>query len=181
MLLAWKQRGTTSQLQLRNAKMTSKLHQTAKQFLDQFGTLDVQALESILADNYYHEFAPASINPPGPFDRPGFLNHHGTIRDIMIGFPVAAKEYIVSEASRQVTVWATAETVFRDEAKDGEVSEEEWRFKGEYVFMFTMDESGEKITRTIEFLDSKATADKLMGLMKRARENKQKKLAAETK
>jgi uncharacterized radical SAM superfamily Fe-S cluster-containing enzyme len=49
---------------------------------------------------------------------------------------------------------------------------ERWRYKGEYMFMLWMDESGEKVVRVVEFLDSKGTADVLMPLMRRARENR---------
>ena len=39
-----------------------------------------------------------------------------------------------------------------------------------------LDKTGEKLVRGVEFLDSKATIDKLMGLMKRAQENREGKL-----
>lgn len=90
----------------------------------------------------------------------------------MTGFPVFAKEYIDSESSNSVTVWATSRTIFREDAKDTSIAN--WDYEGEYIFLFTFDASGEKIVRTIEFLDSKVTADGLMVLMKRARENRAK-------
>ncbi|KAK9310979.1 hypothetical protein V1522DRAFT_432606 [Lipomyces starkeyi] len=88
----------------------------------------------------------------------------------MTGFPVTAKEYFDSESSNSVTVWATSRAVFRDDVKDASIPD--WVYEGEYVFIFTFASTGEKIVRTVEFLDSKATADKLMVMMKRARENK---------
>jgi hypothetical protein len=65
--------------------------------------------------------------------------------------------------------------------KDDGIEEKEWVYEGEYIFIFSMDESGEKIVRTVEFLDSKGTAEKLGVLMKRANENREKRLAAEGK
>ncbi|KAL3473211.1 hypothetical protein BJX99DRAFT_261522 [Aspergillus californicus] len=149
----------------------SKRLLTAQKFISHFATLDKDLLESILADDYYHEFAPSSMNPPGPFDKQGFLEHGRHLDSIMTGFPVFAKEYIESESQNQVVVWATSKTAFRKEVKDDGIPAEEWEYEGEYVFIFTMDGSGEKVSRCVEFLDSLATRGKLMGLMKRARGN----------
>ncbi|PGH10640.1 hypothetical protein AJ79_05354 [Helicocarpus griseus UAMH5409] len=145
---------------------------TAQRYIANFGTLDPQTLAPLLAENYHHEFAPASLNPPGPFDKQGMLEHNARLRDIMSGFPVTAKEYVESESSNQVTVWATSQTVFRDEVKDKGVAEKEWEYQGEYVFMLWMEEGGERIERVVEFLDSKGT-ERLMGLMRRARGNRE--------
>jgi len=42
------------------------------------------------------------------------------------------------------------------------------------VFMLWIDETREKVTRVVEFLDSKGTADVLMPMMRKARENRSK-------
>jgi len=55
---------------------------------------------------------------------------------------------------------------------DEGLSKGEWVYEGEYVFMFWMDESGERIERTVEFLDSKGTEEVLRPLMVRARGNR---------
>jgi len=99
----------------------------------------------------------------------------------MTGFPVTGKEYIESESANQVTVWATSRTIFRDDVKDDGIGEEEWVYEGEYIFMLWMDESGEKIVRTVEFLDSKGTVEKLGALMKRANDNRDKRAVGEGK
>lgn len=49
--------------------------------------------------------------------------------------------------------------------KDDEISQTEWVYKGEYIFLLAMDETGKKIIRIIEFLDSKATVNKLRPLI----------------
>lgn len=72
------------------------------------------------------------------------------------------------EKLNRVVVWATSEAKFREEVMDGN-DEEDWVYKGEYVFIFSMDESG-KIERVVEFLDSKV-AEKVMRLTGRAKEN----------
>lgn len=161
--------------------MESKRLATARKYIDHFATLDGDMLSSILADNYVHEFAPASLDPPGPFDRAGFLEYSGRMRDVMTGFPVVAREYVESESSNQVTVWATSWTVFRADAMDDGIPQEDWTYRGEYIFMFYMDESGEKVVRCLEFLDGKGTDDKLRPLMHRARENRRRRAAADVK
>lgn len=53
-------------------------------------------------------------------------------------------------------------------------TEEQWGYVGEFIFMLTMDESGEKITKIVEFVDSKATDNKIWPLAQRAIANLQK-------
>lgn len=74
-----------------------------------------------------------------------------------------------------VVVWATGGPQWREELKDYEVfSEEQWAYVGEFVFMLTMDETGEKITKIVEFVDSKGTDNKIWPLAQRALGNLQK-------
>jgi hypothetical protein len=157
--------------------MESKRLETAKKFIAYFTTLNIQHLDDVLAETYNHQFAPSSINPPGPFDKPGMLEYSSRLRNIMSGFPVVAKEYI--ESDNGVTVWATSHAIFHDHVKDDGISAQQWEYEGEYVIILTMDATGERIVRTIEFLDSKGTADKLMPLIKRANENRERKSTAE--
>lgn len=153
-------------------KMSSQRLLTAKTFLSYFTSLDESILEPILAENYYHEFAPVALNPPGPFGRAGFLAHTSGLKKVMSSFPIFTKEYIESESGNQVVVWATSQAHFREEVRDHGINKKEWEYSGEYIFMFTMDESGEKVVRCVEFLDSLGT-QRLMGLMKRAKGNLQ--------
>ncbi|KAL4940222.1 hypothetical protein BDV06DRAFT_224276 [Aspergillus oleicola] len=146
---------------------------TAQEFISYFATFDKTILESIIAESYYHEFRPLSLNPPGPFDRAGFLGHVGGLSGVMTAFPVYADEYIESADGKTVIVRATSKTQFREEVKDEGLKAEEWEYGGEYVFFFEMDESGSKIVKCIEFLDSHASV-KLLGLVKRAKENLEK-------
>lgn len=89
----------------------------------------------------------------------------------MTGFPVHIREWIGSESATQVTVWATSRAEFREEVKDSGLSEEEWVYEGEYEFIFWMNDSGEKIVKTVEFLDSGGMNEVLRSLMARARRN----------
>lgn len=74
-----------------------------------------------------------------------------------------------------VIVWATGRPQFREELKDyEEFSKEQWEYVGEFIFMLTLDETGEKIVKVNEFVDSKGTDLKLWPLAVRAVGNLQK-------
>lgn len=59
------------------------------------------------------------------------------------------------EEQNRVIVCARSEGKFREEAKDAGLIGEEWCYRGKYVFIFTINESGEKIESVVEFMDSK--------------------------
>lgn len=138
------------------APAVSSLVATASAFLQIYTTLDTEALSEILSANYVLEFAPASMNLPGPLDRDAQVARIDSIK-VMSSFPVKAKNIWPNPYLRQVLVWAHSETRFLDRLKHGD-NEAVWDLKEEYMFLMTMGESGEKIEHVLEFLDSKATA-----------------------
>jgi len=107
---------------------------------------------------------------PETMSREAFAEHIKGLRKVLSKFPVIPKQIWENEAGRQVTMWCTGEASFHDEVRDSGLSEEGWTYQGEYIFIFDMDESGEKTESVVEFLDSKET-ERLRGLMRRAREN----------
>ncbi|OCL04240.1 hypothetical protein AOQ84DRAFT_442220 [Glonium stellatum] len=151
--------------------MTSTRRNTAVAFFDTFKTLSVQDAISIRTPTCRHIFTPASISPPPPLDNAQFAAHISRLKEIIASFPVTTKEISEDQEKNQVIIWATAQAEFHTELKDAGISDEEWAYKGEYVFILTMDETGQKIDRVVEFLDSKAT-ERLRELMARARANK---------
>ncbi|CAJ0547007.1 Ff.00g016340.m01.CDS01 [Fusarium sp. VM40] len=147
------------------APAVSTLVATASAFLQVYTTLDTEALSRILSDNYVLEFAPTSMNLPGPLDRDAQLARINSIKDVMSSFPVKTKHIWPNPSLRQVLVWAHSETRFFDHLKLSD-KEAEWDLKGEYMFLMTMDESGEKIEHVLEFLDSKATGNIVLAVGK---------------
>lgn len=142
---------------------------TAKSYIAFFTTLDTSLLAPLLSDDTFeHIMAPASLAIP-PLNKSEFLSHSADLGKIMSGFPVVAKEYHESESSRSVVVWATSKTEFREVVKRGEGGDG-WEYEGEYVFILTMDASGERIVRVVEMLDSLKTERELRPLMRRAKE-----------
>lgn len=150
---------------------TSKLQQTALAYLEGFTTLSPDSFLDVLAPTAIHKFAPASLNLPVSMTASAFAAHIGTLREVLDEFPVYPKEIFVNEAQNQVTIWATSETHFRQDVKDEGISPEEWLYRGEYIFILTMDESKEKVVSVLEFLDSKGTEHlrELMALARRTR------------
>ena len=149
--------------------MASNFRQTALTFIGGFGSLSSDTFLSVLSPTSIHEFAPSSIPLPEPKDPTTFAKHLESLKEVLAAFPVFPKEVFENEDKRQVTIWATSEAQFRDDVKDTAIPEEEWCYQGEYIFIFTMDESG-KIARILEFVDSKGT-ERLRALMARARSN----------
>ena len=147
-----------------------KLTQTALKFLSGFQSLSPDTFLAVLSPTAIHEFAPASCSPPAPKTPTALANHITTLKQVLASFPVHPKEIFENEEKRQVTIWATSLAVFRDDVKDAGLSDEEWSYRGEYIFILTMDERQEKIMRVLEFVDSKGT-NRLRGLMARARAN----------
>jgi hypothetical protein len=56
------------------------------------------------------------------------------------------------QKQNRVIVWARSEGKIREEVKDAGLTEEEWCYREYYVVIFTMNESGEKIERIVEFM-----------------------------
>ena len=151
--------------------MTSPRIETAKIFLDAFADLSESRHLSVRSADCTHIYAPASLNPFPPTDNATFAAQLAGVREVMAGFPVTAKEMIDSAEANTVTVWATSEALFHEDVKDDGLSAAEWAFRGEYVFIISMDPSGRRIRRIVEFLDSKGT-ERMWGLIARAKENR---------
>jgi hypothetical protein len=142
---------------------------TARAFISSFATVDISVLKTILSKDFTETILPASIPVPA-MDQPGYIAHMSKLNTVVTGFPFTILDIVESESSNSVWLYGTAGPLWRDEAKgDGEV-EGGWDFKGEYVFMLWMDESGEKLVRSMEMVDSKAV-ERMLGLYAKALAN----------
>jgi hypothetical protein len=142
--------------------------ETAKKFIDCFRTLDGNEFARLKTLDCLHYFAPASLGMPEFKSSEDFSAHIDTLRNILKAFPVFVNE--LWDGGSQITIWATSETQFHEQAMDDGLSRHVWSYRGEYVFILEFNDTGGKISRIVEFLDSKATED-LRTLMKRARRN----------
>jgi hypothetical protein len=152
--------------------MSSKSRKTVLSYLEGFKTLSPDMFLAFLAPTAIHRFAPASLSPPEPMSPKAFASHLDKLQEVLAEFPVLPKEIFDNEEKGQVTIWATSQAKFKEECKDDGLTEEEWAYEGEYIFIFTLDESKEMIVDIVEFLDSKGT-ERLRELMVRARKNLQ--------
>ena len=149
--------------------MASTQRNIANAFLQSFEHLDTDANLALRAPGCVHSFAPATLNMPASMTNEQWGAHLNSMKSILSTFPVEAKEIFEHEGSTQVTVWATSNAVFREEAKDAELGLD-WNYQGEYIFVLVFNESGDKIERILEFLDSKKVLD-FQAQLKRARAN----------
>jgi hypothetical protein len=99
-------------------------------------------------------------------DHNGFVARFRRVGEVMSSFAVTVKQMWPNPSLRQVLVWASSETNFHRHLRDSDY-DEEWRKPGEYMFLMTMNETGEEIVDVLEFVDSKATED-IVGLVARA-------------
>ncbi|RYP78336.1 hypothetical protein DL769_003214 [Monosporascus sp. CRB-8-3] len=155
----------------------STLVATATTYLQVFATLDPNSISHVISEKKYkHTFAPASVTLPGPFDWAGFAAHLAHLRGLLRGFPVRAKQTWPNSLLNQVVVWGDSRAEFHEEVKDydgeGKEGEDEWDYRGEYMWVLTMDARGEKVERVLEFVDSKAT-DRMSALLARASRRKE--------
>jgi len=117
---------------------------------------------------------------PPALDNAAFATHISHLQEIMTSFLVIAKEVSEDQEQNQVIIWATSKAGFHKDLKDARIANEEWAYRGVYIFILAMDETGQKVDRVIEFVDSKET-ERLKGLIMRARANKaQREKAAQT-
>lgn len=145
---------------------TSSQRAAALAFLDSFDKLDGDANIALRAPNCRHTMAPTSLGFSPNMTNEQWAAHLNSTKQVLTSFPVMAKE--IFESGNQVTVWATSEAVFREDAKDDEDGVD-WTYHGEYMFVFLFDGDG-KIERIVEFLDSVKVVQ-VGALIERAKRN----------
>jgi hypothetical protein len=144
--------------------MPSTAVQTCLTLLDTYATFDIPANIALRTPTCTHTMLPASAGVP-IMDNAAFTAHISMLSQAIIGFPVTVVK--VFDGGETVTIHATSETVWRPEVLDEGV---DWAYHGEYVFVFEMDEVGDRVESVREFVDSKAVAGALV-LLQRAMGN----------
>jgi hypothetical protein len=136
------------------------LLKTAKAYLNALSTVDSNGIAAITADSFYITMAPYSTGLTGhdgvSVGRDSLVQSYHGLKAVLSSMNVKIeKEWPPNEASNQVTIWTTANADFHPQIV-GADSKADWVFKPETLFLFTMDESGEKIKHLFEFQDSVA-------------------------
>jgi hypothetical protein len=133
---------------------------TAKRYLKALSTVDADEIAAVTRESFYSTLAPSSMGLT-PSDgvsvtRNALVERYRGLKALISSMNVKIeKEWPPNEATNQVFLHTTASADFLPQII-GEDSKDEWSFKPETLFVFTMDESGEKIEHLFEFQDSVA-------------------------
>ena len=149
--------------------MASTKRNTALAFLKTFDDLDLEANLSFRIPTCRHTIAPASVNFQADMNNNQFAAHLMSLKERIAGIPVTVKEVFEDKGGDHVTVWATSNARWREEAMDDD-PEVDWTYNGEYIFLLTMNPAGDKIERILEFVDS-TKVEKVRMLSQRADRN----------
>jgi len=153
--------------------MSSPRVSAVQKFIDAFGKLDKETIISNITPNFTYTFAPSTVSISPLLNPEAFSRHLDNIQALLKAYPITVKTIIdCGDVENKVVLWATGDAQFKDELMDDGLSKEEWQYKGEYIVVFTIAESG-KLEEIFEFMDSKA-AEKFRPLMQRAGMNLQK-------
>jgi hypothetical protein len=150
--------------------MSSKRMSLALKYMQAANEMDFSTIMAMRSPSCSHLFHPSSLGVRPPIDNATYEANLVRFKDIISGFPMTIKETLEDEKKNQIMIWAEGGQSWFPEAKDPGFSEEEWNFTREYIFILSLDESGEKIERMVEFVDTKAT-EQLRLLLARAQEN----------
>lgn len=152
--------------------MPSTKHDMALAFLESFTDLDGPASIALRTADCIHTMGPTSLFPSSPHNltNEAFLAHIASLKEVLTVFPVKAEEIFEDERSSHVTIWATSHLTFRPEVIDHDEEGTDWSYHGEYMFVLTFNEAGDKIERIVEFLDSQKVVA-VRPLLARAKRN----------
>jgi hypothetical protein len=121
-----------------------------------------------------HIFAPASLGVRPPLDNAAYEANLLRFKGLISGFPMTVKEVMEDEKQSRVIAWVAGGQEWNPAAKDPGLSEAEWGLVREFIFIFSLDESGEKIERIVEFLNSKGTEQMRKAMVRAAHNLEQK-------
>jgi hypothetical protein len=136
------------------------LLETATRYLNALSTIDGDGIAAVTCESFYSALGPSSMGllPPNGVSvtRSALVERYHGLKALMSSMNVKIeKEWPPNEAANQVTIWTTASADFLPQiVGDDDISE--WSFKPETLFIFTMNETGDKIEHVFEFQDSVA-------------------------
>lgn len=139
---------------------SATLLKTAKDYFNALSTLNTDALTALTTESFYITMAPNSTGLTREDGvsvlREGLLQRFQGMKAVTSCLNVKIqREWPANEASNQVTMLTTGDVDFHPHIV-GDDSKDEWVFRPEVLYIFTMDESGEKVTHLFEFQDSVA-------------------------
>jgi hypothetical protein len=148
---------------------SSKRRETAIAYFRAFETWDIDTLLSrYLTHTCTHQIAPASVGGAiGVLNNEQWATRVRALTGVIKSCCFTAKEIVENDAANKLVLWMDGHVVFSDK----DIGE----FKGEYMFLLEFEESGERVRRIVEFVDSKEVVEKFLGMVeegKRAAERR---------
>ena len=96
---------------------------------------------------------PTSLGYKSDMTNVEWATHFSSLQNIITTFPVTPVD--VLESGNQVTIWARGCAHFRTNLRmPGSVSYWPTTFENEYIFVLSFDETGQKIKKILEMVDS---------------------------
>jgi hypothetical protein len=152
--------------------MSSSRIATVQTFVQSFGKLDLDTIQTLVSPSFLYTFAPSSASIPPPMDYNTWAGRMGQVRALLEAYPITIIKIIdCGDTENKVVIHATGQAQFKDQVTDVGLPKEEWVNNGEYVIIFTMNGDA-KLDAIFEFADSKSV-DRFVGLMQRAGGNLQ--------
>lgn len=138
--------------------LSDVLLKTAKTYLNALSDIDANGLAAITTDSFYVTMAPNSTGLAKPdgvsVRRDSLVQQFQGLGALLSSMNVKIeKEWPPNEISKQVTILTTASADFKPQIVGNE-SKDDWAFKPETLFIFTMDDCGQKVKHLFEFQDS---------------------------
>lgn len=135
------------------------LLKTAKAYLSAVDNIDSDGMLATTTDNFYVSISPASArlgDDDGRASRDTLIKRFQGLKHAMSSLHLnITQEWQPNEATRQVFLQATGDIEFLPSVI-GDDNKDEWVFKNEVFYVFTMNESGDKVEHLLEFVDSLA-------------------------
>lgn len=136
------------------------LVKTAQAYINAISTVNSDALAAITSDSFHVDMGPASTGFSGqPIPRDALIQRFQGLSAMISSMNIKIERiWPANEASNQVVAWTTAEATFTPAVVQDD-KKEDWVFRPETVFIFEMDDSGEKVSKLFEFQDSLGVKD----------------------
>ena len=149
--------------------MKSTNYNTAQLFLNTIASFDGQGNVALRTTDCRHTLLPSRLGFPPHISNDAWAENFRYLSSVLSKLDIKSSHVLESADSRQISLWARAETSLKVELRDEEWennTDDLWDFNNEFVFVLQFDEDG-KISEIWEMLDSKL-ASGVMPLMERA-------------
>lgn len=142
-------------------KMPSRMRQTAESIIAAFNAMDIPTILAHRSPSCQRIYLPSSMGYP-PQDNTSYSQSLQQLKAVFSKFSLTIDDIVEDANARTMCLWlrARADTVAG-------------LYENEYVWLWDSDESGEKLTRSMEFSDSVQNREfypKLQAAMKTERE-----------